>query len=54
MIQQFRVAVFGGLLIAAAGVGPAQEPPAADGQGMELRDRPAEATSGRCMRPPSS
>lgn len=32
-----RTAAFGGLLLAAAGVGPAQEPPGE--LGMELRDR---------------
>ena len=39
MIKQLRVAAFGGLLIAAAGVGPAQESSPPDGSGMELRDQ---------------
>ena len=38
MIKQLRIAVFGGLLIAAAGIGPAQKAPAGD-PGTELRDR---------------
>jgi len=36
MSSLFRVAAFSGLLVAAAGVGPAQEPPAGD-PGAELR-----------------
>lgn len=38
MTLLLRAAAFGGLLLAAAGVGPAQEPPAGE-PGAELRDR---------------